>query len=259
MRRQSHLRWYVLSFFVTLIALWSAGGPGKAYWQSSSEHAPEASPSLSQSPSPGQQETHPSEGADANAAEEEHGESGSAWDQVFQWVNFLLIVGGLVYLGKKYIAPLLEQRAQAIREDMERSAQALEEASRLLTQIEEKLQQLDTEIAGLRRSALEESAAEQSRMEQQAQLEAHKIVQATEQEIQAATKTARQELKAYAVELAIELAQKRIPDSLSPEMDKRMVRSFVQDLARNSPAGGNGKDSGHVPSGGAAPENRGES
>ena len=80
MRRQSHLRWYVLSFFVTLVALWSAGGPGKAYWQSSPEHAPEASPSLSQSPSPGQEATHPVEGAKASAREEEHGESGSAWD-----------------------------------------------------------------------------------------------------------------------------------------------------------------------------------
>ncbi|MBI4463974.1 MAG: ATP synthase F0 subunit B [Acidobacteria bacterium] len=209
---QFHFRWHVFSFFVALFVFWSAGGPAQAYSQSRSEEGGEASPHLAQAHSP-------SEGAEAHAAEEEHGESTSTWDRVFQWVNFLVVIGALVYLMKKYVAPLLQQRAKAIREEMERSAQALEEASHRLGQIEEKLQRLDTEIVGLRRSALDEAAAEQARIEQQTQLEANKIVKAAEQEIQGTTKMARQELKAYTAELAIELAQQRIRQAISPEMD----------------------------------------
>ncbi|MBI4444224.1 MAG: ATP synthase F0 subunit B [Acidobacteria bacterium] len=241
MRRQSHLRWYVLSSVVALVVLWSGGWLGNAYWQSGPEQAEETAQHASESPASSQQIPHTAQETEAHQDEEEHGAATSTWDQVFQWINFLVVIGALAYLSKKYIAPLLDQRAKAIREEMEHSAQALEEASRRLTGIEEKLLELDTEIAGLRRSALQEAEAEKARIEQQSEQEAGKIALAAEQEIQAATKTARQELKAYTAELAIALAQKRIQDAISPEVDKRMVRSFVEELGQNAPSDDNGQ------------------
>ena len=257
MRRQSHLRWYVLSSVVALVMLWSGGWLGNAYWQSGSEQAEEPAQHAPESSAPSQQIPHTEPGTEAHQGEE-HGAVASTWDQVFQWINFLVVIGALAYLSKKYIGPLLNQRAKAIREEMEHAAQALEEAARRLTGIEEKLRELDTEIAGLRRSALQEAEAEKARIEQQSEQEASKIAQAAEQEIQAATKTARQELKAYTAELAIALAEKRIQDAISPEMDKRMVRSFVEDLGRSAPSDGNGQASGAGPDKGGNTGNRGE-
>ena len=255
MRRQSHLRWYVLSSVVALVMLWSGGWLGNAYWQSGAEQTAQH---VSESPAPSQQVPHTAPETETHQGEEEPGAAASTWDQAFQWINFLVIIGALAYVSKKYIAPLLDQRSKAIREEMEHSAQALEEASRRLSGIEEKLRELDTEIAGLRRSALQEAEAEKARIEQQSEQEAGKIAQAAEQEIQAATKTARQELKAYTAELAIALAEKRIQDSMSPEGDKRMVRSFVEDLGQNAPPDDNGQSSGTGPANGGNTGNRGE-
>ena len=252
MRRQSHLRWYVLSSLVAVVVLWSGGWLGKAYWQSGAEHAEATAQHASESPAPSQEAPHAAEG------EAHEGEAASTWDQAFQWINFLVIIGALAYVSKKYIAPLLDQRAKAIREEMEHSAQALEEASRRLSGIEEKLQKLDTEVTELRRSALQEAEAEKARIEQQSEQEAGKIAQAAEKEIQPATKTARQELKAYTAELAIALAEKRIQDAISPEVDKRMVRTFVQDLGQNTPSDDNGQASGTGPTKGGGTGNRGE-
>ncbi|MBI4443543.1 MAG: hypothetical protein HY649_09245, partial [Acidobacteria bacterium] len=59
-------------------------------------------------------------------------------------------------------------------------------------------------------------------------------------------------------ELAIALAQKRIQDAISPEVDKRMVRSFVQELGQNAPSDDNGQASGTGPAQGGNTGNRGE-
>jgi len=157
-------------------------------------------------------------------------ETGGGRKEIFLWVNFLIVVVGFWYLGKKYLEPFLQARAQAIREEMERSSNALHEAASRLSGVEDKLKRLGEEIDSLRSSALQESAAERARITEMAKAEANKIALAAEQEIAAAAKLARQELKAYAAELAIGLAEKKIQETISPEADKGIFRSFLKDL-----------------------------
>ena len=228
MWRNSRARWYAISSLAALVVLLGTTDFGTAFLQDTPPHT------VSEAPATQPGETQAAEHGAVQPPEAEHSESESARHEIFHWINFFLIVAGAVYLGKKYLAPFLDQRAQSIREEMERSARSLEESSRRLTGIDEKLKQLDTEIGTLRRSALQEAAAEHERIEQQARTDANKILQMAEQEISAATKAARQELKVYTATLAIELAQKRIQGMISPEVDKRICRSFVQDLGQDS-------------------------
>lgn len=170
-------------------------------------------------------------------AETPHGAEpeGSGWrDTIFQWINFLMVAAGIWYVSKKFVVPFLEQRARAIREDMERSAQTMEQAAQRLSAMEGKLLQLGEEIGALRSSALQEVAAERARIEELASTDAGKIVSAAEQEIAAATKAARQELKRYTAELAIGLAEKKLQESMSPQADQRIVHTFVRDLTDNT-------------------------
>ena len=228
MPRETHLRWNAVASIIALAVLLAAGAKVKAFLQTGS--APEERPpAIAQAETPAtQQESAPAEHAPAAGEAPEH--EASPWDTFFQWANFLLIGGAIWYLGKKYAAPLLSQRVRAIREDMELSARAVAEASQRLTQIEEKLQRLGEEIQQLRQSALQEAAAEQARIEAMAGSEAGKIVQAAEQEIAVAVKAARRELQRYTAELAVGLAEKRIRETISLEAEKRILRSFVNDL-----------------------------
>lgn len=175
----------------------------------------------------------PSEG---HAEAEEH----SLLREILHWANFLILFGGIWYLVRKFLAPFLQERGRLIREDMERSAKVLVDADQRLSRVEEKLRSLDEEITSLRQAALQEAAAEQARIERATATDAGKILVAAEQEIEAAVKAARQELKAYTAELAVELAEKKISDSLTPQAEERILRSFFDELAGDSRSRGNG-------------------
>jgi len=155
-------------------------------------------------------------------------------------VNFLLLAVGIGYLCKKFLGPFLQARAQAIREDMERSSRAVEESSKRLSVIEEKLKRLDDEIGSLRNAALREAEAERARIEEMGKADADKIASNAEQEIAAASKLARQELKTYAAELALGLAEKKIRDSISAGTEKIIFRTFLDDLSKG-PGHGKGR------------------
>ena len=233
MSRTTHRRWNAIASLITLAVLLAAGGKVRAFLQSGGEPA-EPPPSVSQTASPGaEQESAVAEHA-AAGGEGEH----SFWDTFFHWANFLLIGAGVWYLGKKFAVPLFRERARGIQEEMERSSRAMAESAQRLTHIEEKLQRLDDDIQDLRRGALQEASAEQARMEELAQAEAGKIAQAAEQEIATAAKAARRELQRYSAELAVGLAAKRIGESISPDAEQRILRSFVNDLNHDGPPSG---------------------
>ena len=228
MPRKTHLRWNALASILTLAVLLAVGGRVMAFLQTGAppeEHPPATAQPAA--PATGQ-ESAAAEHAPAGGEGAEH--EASALDTVFQWVNFVLIAAGIWYVGKRFGAPLLSQRAQAIREEMDRSARAVAEASERLSQIEGKLEHLDEELRQLRQAALQEAGAERARIEATAQSEADKVVQAAEQEIAAAAKAARRELQQYTAELAVGLAEKRIRETISLDSEKRIFRSFVSDL-----------------------------
>ena len=162
---------------------------------------------------------------------EGEGEEHSLLAEVFHWVNFLLLVGGLGYLVKKLLLPFLEERGSQIRADMDRSAKALADAEQRLAVVEEKMKSMNEEMASLRQAALHESAAERERIEQAAAADAGKVLATAGQEIESAVKTARQELKVFTSELALSLAEKNIRAALTPASEQRILRNFVRDLS----------------------------
>ena len=243
MSRKTHLLWNLGATIVAVVMLISAAGQLKAYLQSPQPPAATSSappPTAAESAAPHGQVSKP---AEANPEGESKEESGGATKEIFQWINFLIIAAGFWYLGKKYLVPFLDARSQGIREDMERSRRTLEEASQRLSGIEEKLSRLDEEIGSLRNSALREASAERARIEEMAKTDAHKIAAAAEQEIAAAAKIARQELKVYATELAVGLAEKKIQSSMSAQTEKGIFRSFLGDLSGGD-GSGHRKDTG---------------
>ncbi len=234
-----YLRWNVLASIITIVVLIGFGLRGGAFIQS--EQQEEASPAATSEAATSEatsSEAEPSE----HAAEAEHGDAGHEaeshiWEEVFHWTNFLLIVVAVGYMGKKFLVPFLAERAQAIRKDMEDSARARQRASERLAGVENKLKQLDEEIVSLRSSALQEAAADQARIVEQAKTDAGKIAANAQQEIAAATKTAIQELKAHTAELAVGLAEKKIRDSISPQAEKNIFRSFLEGLDHGTTSG----------------------
>jgi len=147
-----------------------------------------------------------------------------------KWTNFLMLAGGLGYLIKKNGTPFLEVRSRKIREDIVQAEEVRQDAERRAAEVDRRLAGLESEIAALRAESKKEAEVEKERMRQQTLLEIAKVRIHAEQEIAASGKTARAELKQYAAELAIGLAEQKLRARMTPGTQEALVRGFVRDL-----------------------------
>lgn len=147
---------------------------------------------------------------------------------VFFIFNFLILVGAGWYLAKSGVPKMFKDRSAAIQRGMEEAKRASAESAARLTEVEARLSRLDEEITNMRDQAEKEAKTEEERLRVGTEDEKRKIVQSAEQEIAAASTAARRELKVFAAELAIGLAEKQI--SVSEDTDKGLVRDFASGL-----------------------------
>ena len=147
-------------------------------------------------------------------------------------LNFAVIAGIIVWLGRKYLPGAFSARTAAIQKAMQEAQKASEEARRKLAEIESRLMKLDVEIGAMRDAAEKEAAAEETRIRAAAQEDAQKMLVSAQQEISAAAKSARRALTAYAADLAVGLAQKQI--HVDASTDQALVRSFAGQLGASS-------------------------
>ncbi len=83
----------------------------------------------------------------------------------------------------------------------------------------------------MRGAAEQEARTEEARIQAAAEEDRKKVVQTAEQEIAAAGRSARSQLKAYAAELAVGLAEKKI--TIGTGEDRELVRSFAEQLGKD--------------------------
>lgn len=151
------------------------------------------------------------------------------------WVSVIfnfLVMAVILYilLGKRTVA-FFHDRTDSIQNAMEEARRASEDANARLAQIEGRLSRLDSEVAELRNASEADASAEDKRIQEAAREDAARIVRTAEQEIDAAARLARRELRAYVSELAVSLAEKKI--RVTPAADQELVRSFTDRLDRD--------------------------
>lgn len=143
-------------------------------------------------------------------------------------LNFVVIAVLIFWACRKYLPGAFSARTAAIQKAMQEAQKASDEARRKLAEIESRLMRLDGEIGMMRDAAEKEADAEEVRIRAAAQEDAQKMVESAQQEIATAAKAARRELTAYAVDLAIALAQKQI--HVDAATDQALVRTFAGEL-----------------------------
>lgn len=161
----------------------------------------------------------------------DHGEQAAHSNQMlWRVVNFAILAGGLGYLLKKNAGPMFTARSQQITRELEEARQMTEQSERRAHGIEDRLARLDHEILDLQQQAKAEMAAEHARLARDTERAVSKILAQAEQEMAAAAKSARLELRRYAASLAVDLAEQRIAGRLTTENQQALVGAFVRGL-----------------------------
>jgi F-type H+-transporting ATPase subunit b len=150
---------------------------------------------------------------------------------VFIALNFAALAFIIYLISKSRLPQMFRSRTDVIRKSLDEAQRASAEANRRLTDIESRLSRLDTEVAQMRTEAEREAAAEEQRIQAAAAEDQRRIVNAAQTEIDAVAKNARRELKSYAADLAVALAEKRI--HVDAATDQQLVRSFTDQLGAN--------------------------
>jgi len=164
------------------------------------------------------------------AQEKSGGEGESSSLEMWKWANFLVLAGAIGYFVGKGAPPFFASRSREIRKEIIEAEEARKEAEARAADVDKRLASLEAEIAALRSEAHEEARAESQRLAQHTAAEMAKIQMHGEQEIAAAGKTARLELKRYAADLAVGLAEQKIRTRITPAVQDSLVRGFVRDL-----------------------------
>jgi len=151
---------------------------------------------------------------------------------VFVVLNFAIIAVLLALIMKSKLPGAFRARTDGIQKAIAEARKASAEAQRRLGEIEGRLARLDAEIAGMAAAAESEAQKEEARILAAAEDDKRKIVEDAQQEIDAAARLARAELRAYVGELAVGLAEKRI--QVSAATDQQLVRSFVDELGKKN-------------------------
>jgi len=157
----------------------------------------------------------------------------SGWvDFLAKTINFAILFGALAFLLAKPLRKFLGELALSIRKTIEETENARKEAEERFELTKSRLQGLEGEILAIRKDGEEAGKTEKERIQSLARVEAEKIKDFSSQEIEAHAQEIRRELREYAAELAVSLAQAKIEKRLTPDIHARLIDESIEGLEK---------------------------
>lgn len=139
-------------------------------------------------------------------------------------VNLVIFFTILYFLIRKPTREFFTERYNQIRSSIDRAAREKAEAEAKMKELDARMNRLDADIAEIKAQAGREAEAERERITAAAQAEAEKFRATAKREIESAKQNALIELRAYAAEQAVTLAEQVIRRELKPEDDANLLQ-----------------------------------
>jgi len=162
------------------------------------------------------------------AAEGEHAEG--ALPTVARLFNFAALVGLLAYFLRTPLSSYLASRHTQIREELVKAAETRAAATTQLADVQQKMAALPAELDALRVQGAEDVVAERERISQATATERERLLAHTRREIEMQLRMAKRALVEHGAQLAVDVAQTRIVNTITPEDQLRLVDRYATQL-----------------------------
>jgi F-type H+-transporting ATPase subunit b len=167
-------------------------------------------------------------------------EAGTPWWnypglELWKFFNLFILILAALYLHRRFGRPLTEAlrvRGERIKRELHKAREEKERAEAKLAEVEMRAQRLDDEIALIREQAKKESEAERERIKLATDVEVRKLRQQAQREIERASKAAILELRRFAAEQSVTLAEEALRREMQNEDDDRLIGASLQQLGR---------------------------
>ncbi|MGB9716121.1 MAG: F0F1 ATP synthase subunit B [Thermodesulfovibrionales bacterium] len=162
-------------------------------------------------------------------ASEEGGEAHTSLFKDYLWkiINFGILAFILFKFGRKPLQSFLKQRAELIEKTLKEAQQAKEAAQKALQEVEERLKTKDKEIEDIISASRRSGEEVRDSLIQQSDKLREKILEQARVNIEYELKSAKEAIKAEAVEIAMELAEKKLKEKLTIEEQKRLLEESL--------------------------------
>lgn len=158
----------------------------------------------------------------------EHGPSMMEW--VWKFVNFAILVTVLVVFMRKPLVSYLKTRTELIEKSIKEASEAKAMAEQALKEVEEKLQLKDQDIEKIMEAAIKTAHTEKDTLIEDGGKMSEKILEQAKVNIENELKKAKEQLKADASRLAIDLAEKKLTQKMTDEEQLKILEESIKKL-----------------------------
>ncbi|HZH90731.1 MAG TPA: ATP synthase F0 subunit B [Pyrinomonadaceae bacterium] len=150
--------------------------------------------------------------------------------EVWRFFNLILFVGALIFLLRRPIGASLMARRDTIRRELIRAQEERRAALAKLEEVEARLSRLDAEVETVRAQAKRDAEAERANITRATAEETRRLREQAQREIESAGKVARQDLRRYAAEQSVRMAEDLIRRDIGAEDDTRLMNDYIGEL-----------------------------
>lgn len=154
-----------------------------------------------------------------------HGGDWKEW--LWKILNFAILVFILVKFLGKPLSEFLKKRTELIEKTLREAKEAREFAERALAEAEERLKLKDREIEDILEQSRRSAVIEQEHLIKQGEQMKEKIIEQAKNNINLELRLAKEAIKAEAVEIAAELAEKKIKSRITTDKQAGLIEESI--------------------------------
>ncbi len=148
-------------------------------------------------------------------------------EYAFKIFNFVLIFGIIFYFARKPIKNMLKQRTEMIEKTLKEAQEAKELAQKALQEVKTRIQTKDKEIEEIIAASRHSGEQERERIIEESNRLKEKLSEQAKANIEYELKSAKEAIKAEAVEIAMDLAEKKIKEKLTKEEQEKLLQDSL--------------------------------
>lgn len=153
--------------------------------------------------------------------------------ELWKFFNLLLFIVIGLYLHRRFGRPIKEAlrlRGEAIKMELKQAKEERDQALAKLAEVETRFANLDAEVSRVRQRNAAEILAEKERIKSSTDGELARLRDQAKREIESAGKTARQELRQFAAQESIRIAEEILKREIGPAEQARLTDRSIEEL-----------------------------
>lgn len=150
--------------------------------------------------------------------------------ELWKFANLLLFILAALYLIRRPLREGLRSRSEAIKTELKRAKEERDQALAKLSEVEARFANLDAELSKLKARTAAELDAERERIQATTEDEVARMREQAKREIESAGKTARQELRRFAAQESVRMAEDILRKEIGPEEHARLTNRSIEEL-----------------------------